>query len=84
MALLGDGSQWGPKLSYRIQDRPNGIAAGLLIAAADLRGHNIALILGDNIFFGAGLAHMLETSMANNSGATIFGYEVADPSASSS
>jgi glucose-1-phosphate thymidylyltransferase len=81
MALLGDGSQWGLKLSYRIQDRPNGIAAGLRIAAADLRGHNIALILGDNIFFGAGLAHMLETSMANNSGATIFGYEVADPSA---
>ena len=46
-------------------------------------GHNIALILGDNIFFGAGLAHMLETSMANNSGATIFGYEVADPFSSS-
>jgi glucose-1-phosphate thymidylyltransferase len=81
MALLGDGSQWGLKLSYRTQDRPEGIAAGLRIAAADLRGHNIALILGDNIFFGAGLAHLLETSMANNRGATIFGYEVADPSA---
>jgi glucose-1-phosphate thymidylyltransferase len=81
MALLGDGSQWGLKLSYRTQDRPDGIAGGLRIAAADLRGHNIALILGDNIFFGAGLAHLLETSMANNRGATIFGYEVANPSA---
>ena len=81
VALLGDGSQWGLKLSYRIQDRPDGIAAGLRIAAADLRGNRIALILGDNIFFGAGLAHTLETAMADNIGATVFGYEVADPSA---
>ena len=81
VALLGDGTQWGLKLSYRIQDRPDGIAAGLRIAAADLHGHNIALILGDNIFFGAGLPHTLETSMASNVGATVFGYEVADPSA---
>jgi glucose-1-phosphate thymidylyltransferase len=81
MALLGDGTQWGLKLSYRIHDRPDGIAAGFRIAAADLCGHSIALILGDNIFFGAGLTHMLETSMADNTGATVFGYEVADPSA---
>lgn len=81
VALLGDGTQWGLKLSYRIQDRPDEIAAGLRIAAADLHGHNIALILGDNIFFGAGLPHTLETSMASNVGATVFGYEVADPSA---
>ena len=51
------------------------------VAGADLRGHNIALILGDNIFFGAGLAHLLETSITNNPGATLFGYEVANPSA---
>ena len=81
VALLGDGTQWGLNLSYRVQDRPDGIAAGLRISAADLRGHSIALILGDNFFFGAGLAHTLETSMANNTGATVFGYEVADPSA---
>jgi glucose-1-phosphate thymidylyltransferase len=81
VALLGDGAQWGLKLSYHIQERPDGIAAGLCIAAADLRGHSIALILGDNIFFGAGLAHTLETSMASNIGATVFGYEVANPSA---
>jgi glucose-1-phosphate thymidylyltransferase len=81
VALLSDGTAWGLKLSYRTQGRPDGIAAGLRAAAAELRGHSIALILGDNIFFGAGLAHTLETAMANNSGATVFGYEVADPSA---
>lgn len=81
VALLGDGSQWGLRLTYRTQDRPDGIAASLRIATPDLRGHSIALILGDNIFFGAGLADTLETSMANNTGATIFGCEVADPSA---
>jgi glucose-1-phosphate thymidylyltransferase len=81
MTLLGDGTQWGLKLSYLIQDRPDGIAAGLRVASASLRGHSVALILGDNVFFGAGLAHTLETSMCNNTGATVFGYEVANPSA---
>jgi glucose-1-phosphate thymidylyltransferase len=80
-ALLGDGTQWGLKLSYRIQDRPGGIVNGLLTAGDDLRGRRLALILGDNIFFGAGLAQTLAMSMANNAGATVFGYEVADPSA---
>ena len=79
--LLGDGSQWGLKLSYRVQSRPEGIAAGLRIVSDDLRGCNVALILGDNIFFGAGLAQTLETSKANNPGATIFAYEVANPRA---
>jgi glucose-1-phosphate thymidylyltransferase len=81
VTLFGDGTQWGLKLSYRIQDRPDGIASGLRLAATDLHSHNIALILGDNIFFGAGLAHTLETSMASNIGATVFGYEVANPGA---
>jgi glucose-1-phosphate thymidylyltransferase len=80
VTLLGDGSQWGLKLDYRVQDRPAGIVDGLRIAADDLRGHRIALILGDNIFFGAGLAATLRTSMASNSGATIFCYQVANPS----
>ncbi len=80
-SLLGDGTQWGLNLHYRIQDRPDGIASGLRVAAANLGGHNVALILGDNIFFGAGLAHTLETAMTENQGATIFGYEVANPSA---
>jgi glucose-1-phosphate thymidylyltransferase len=81
VTLLGDGGQWGLRLSYRVQGRPDGIASGLRIVAADVHEHNVALILGDNIFFGAGLAHTLQTSKANNLGATIFGYEVADPSA---
>jgi len=81
VALLGDGTQWGLKLLYRIQERPDGIAAALHRAATGLRGCNVALILGDNIFFGAGLARTLAMSMADNQGATIFGYEVANPSA---
>src|SRR5262245_39381729 len=64
IALLGDGSQWGLTPSYRIQDRPEGIVAGLRIAGADLRGCNVALILGDNFFFGARLAQTLEISKA--------------------
>ncbi len=60
LALLGDGSQWGLRLRYRVQDRPAGIADGLLVAAADLKNHDVVLILGDNIFFGAGLAGILK------------------------
>jgi dTDP-glucose pyrophosphorylase len=81
VALLGDGTQWGLRLTYKIQRRPDGIAGALLTASDQLRGHNLALVLGDNIFFGAGFAHTLQTSRTNNAGATIFGYEVADPSA---
>jgi glucose-1-phosphate thymidylyltransferase len=80
VTLLGDGSQWGLKLSYRVQDRPAGIVDGLLMTAEHLRGHNVVLILGDNIFFGAGLAATLTDSMERNVGATIFGYQVANPS----
>lgn len=79
-ALLGDGSQWGLKLSYRVQDRPAGIVDGLRAAADDVRGHDTALILGDNIFFGAGLAGTLRDSLQHNAGATVFGYHVANPS----
>lgn len=81
VSLLGDGSQWGLQLRYRVQERPAGIVDGLRIAADDLRGHDLALTLGDNIFFGAGLAATLKASMDGNPGATVFGYEVADPTA---
>lgn len=81
VALLGDGTQWGLRLSYKIQDKPDGIGGALMKASDDLHGHSVALVLGDNIFFGAGFAQTLQTSMTNNTGATIFGYEVADPSA---
>jgi glucose-1-phosphate thymidylyltransferase len=78
--LLGDGSQWGLKLQYRVQDRPAGIVDGLRVAADDIHGHNVSLILGDNIFFGAGFAEILKNAMDRNAGATVFGYQVANPS----
>lgn len=81
LALLGDGTQWGMKLNYCAQDRPAGIVDGLRVAAGDLKNHNVAMILGDNIFFGAGLAQTLTNAIADNEGATIFGYEVANPNA---
>jgi glucose-1-phosphate thymidylyltransferase len=80
-ALLGNGSQWGLQLVYRVQDQPEGIADALRMAAQDADGSHVALILGDNIFFGAGLAQTLHTCMAENTGATVLGYEVANPSA---
>jgi glucose-1-phosphate thymidylyltransferase len=79
--LLGDGRRWGITIVYRPQERPGGIAECFRIAASDIAGHNVALALGDNIFFGAGLPRLLLEAMAQESGATVFGYEVADPSA---
>lgn len=79
--LLGDGRRWGISIAYRPQERPGGIAECFRIAANDIKGCNVALALGDNIFFGAGLPRLLFEAMAQESGATIFGYEVADPSA---
>ena len=79
--LLGDGSQFGLRLSYVVQETPGGIAEGLVLAETHLRGHDIAMILGDNIFIGAGLENVLAKAKANNTGASIFSYEVADPSA---
>jgi glucose-1-phosphate thymidylyltransferase len=79
--LLGDGGRWGINIAYRPQNRPSGIAECFRIAASDIKGHNVALALGDNIFFGAGVPRLLVEAMAQESGATVFGYEVADPSA---
>jgi glucose-1-phosphate thymidylyltransferase len=79
--LLGDGKRLGIRLSYVVQKKPGGVAEGLVLAEKELRGHNIALILGDNIFIGAGLERILAEAQRNNSGATVFGYEVANPSA---
>jgi glucose-1-phosphate thymidylyltransferase len=79
--ILGDGSQWGLRLTFRIQDRPGGIADGLLVAEDAIAGSSVALILGDNIFYGSGIGDLLQRSLAENSGATVFAYEVANPSA---
>lgn len=78
-ALLGDGSQWGVSFSYVAQNRPGGIAEGFRVAANELEGHRIALILGDNIFYGDGLPRRVQAAANLEQGATIFAYEVSDP-----
>jgi glucose-1-phosphate thymidylyltransferase len=78
--LLGDGARWGITITYREQERAGGVAECFRIAANDIAGCNVALVLGDNIFYGAGLPRLLRRAMNHESGATIFGYEVADPS----
>ena len=77
--FLGDGSQWGIKLSYEIQPRPDGLAQAFILAEKFLDGAPSALILGDNIFFGHGLPEMLASANDKPTGATVFGYHVIDP-----
>jgi glucose-1-phosphate thymidylyltransferase len=79
--LLGDGKQWGINIVYRAQARAGGIAECFGIAADDIAGCNVAVALGDNIFYGAGVPRLLSQAMSHDTGATIFGYEVSDPSA---
>jgi len=79
--LLGDGSDWGLKLSFATQQRPEGIAQAFLIAEEFLARGSAALILGDNIFHGVGLGTALKRMTRDLDGGLIFGYPVADPSA---
>jgi len=75
--LLNDGSQWGISISYAVQEKPGGIAQAFLIGRDFINGDNVALILGDDIFYGnLGLDSIVETF---NAGALIFGYPVSDP-----
>lgn len=76
--LLGDGTQFGIELKYFTQEHPSGIAEGILIAKDFIEGHNVALILGDNLFHGAGLGRQLST-FQDLDGAHIFAYSVKDP-----
>ena len=78
-ALLGDGSQWGMHFEYAVQDEPRGLAEAFLIAEAFVGESRVALILGDNIYYGAGLTSLLESAVHRKEGATIFGYQVNDP-----
>ncbi len=78
--LLGNGHKWGINFTYRAQEKPGGIAECFEIAEKDIKGSNVALILGDNIFHGTNLPERISEATKND-GATIFGYEVADPSA---
>lgn len=77
--LLGDGSDLGCRFIYREQQAPLGIAQAFGLAGDFIEGHNVCLILGDNIFFGQGLGKALAEAVAQTSGATIFGYHVRDP-----
>ena len=77
--LLGDGSQWGINIEYRIQDKPEGLAQAFLIGESFIAEDTSCLILGDNIFFGSGFSPMLKHSANIMDGAEIFGYCVKDP-----
>jgi len=77
--LLGDGRSLGMSFSYAEQAQPNGLAEALLIGAGFLAGSSVALVLGDNLFYGSGLAEVLQAACAQTSGCTLFGYRVDDP-----
>jgi len=77
--LLGDGSKWGLKLSYTVQPEPKGIAQAFTIGEDFIGGDSVALILGDNIFYGQGFTGILEKASKIENGATIFGHKVKDP-----
>lgn len=76
---LGDGSQWGVSLSYMIQPSPDGLAQAFILGEEFLDGAPSAMVLGDNIFFGHGLPDLLQEARQVQTGATVFGYRVADP-----
>ena len=77
--LLGDGSRFGLNLSYEVQPSPDGIAQAFLIGREFIGADSVALVLGDNIFYGAHLEQMVRQAASRSSGATIFGYYVCDP-----
>jgi len=77
--LMGDGSQWGMSLTYATQPSPDGLAQAFLIGAEFLDGDGASLVLGDNLFYGAGLSALVKNAAAKAEGATVFGYHVRDP-----
>ncbi|SFO57997.1 Glucose-1-phosphate thymidylyltransferase [Bradyrhizobium sp. Ghvi] len=77
--LLGNGSQWGISLSYAEQPRPGGLAEAFIVGADFIGTDRVAMVLGDNIFFGGGLRELLARAAARDEGATVFAYHVRDP-----
>jgi glucose-1-phosphate thymidylyltransferase len=77
--LLGDGSQWGLKFCYAVQPSPEGLAQAFIIGADFIKGDPSALILGDNIYYGNGMAGLLAPGQIRKTGATVFAYHVNDP-----
>ncbi|WP_407569950.1 glucose-1-phosphate thymidylyltransferase RfbA [Deinococcus altitudinis] len=77
--LLGDGSQWGIRLEYAVQPKPDGLAQAFLIGEDFVSGHDSALVLGDNIFYGTDLPDLMSAAGRKTEGATVFAYQVSDP-----
>lgn len=78
-ALLSDGSQWGIKISYKVQPSPDGLAQAFIIGEEFINGEGCALILGDNIFYGHDLSKLVKNATQKDDGATVFAYYVKDP-----
>lgn len=78
--ILGDGSQLGMRFKYAVQEAPNGLAEAFIIGEDFIGSDKVALVLGDNIFYGSGLTGMLDKAAALEDGAVIFGYPVSEPS----
>ncbi|MBO9497167.1 glucose-1-phosphate thymidylyltransferase RfbA [Thalassotalea sp. G20_0] len=79
--LLGDGHQWGIHFEYAVQEEPKGLAQAFTIGADFIDGHECAMVLGDNLFYGFNFAHMLQSADKRKDGATVFCYHVKNPSA---
>ena len=77
--LLGDGSQWGLNLQYKVQPTPDGLAQAFIIGEEFIGGDDCALVLGDNIFYGHDLPKLMDVAVNKESGATVFAYHVNDP-----
>ncbi len=79
--LLGDGNKWGMKFEYKVQEKPNGLAEAFIIGEEFIEDNNVAMILGDNMFYGSHLPEMLKRANERENESTIFGYQVKDPRA---
>lgn len=77
--LFGDGSQFGLSLSYKVQPNPDGLAQAFILGESFIGDDSVAMILGDNIYYGSGLRRRLQKAAAKEKGATVFGYHVQDP-----
>lgn len=77
--LLGNGSDWGIKLEYKIQPSPDGLAQAFILGEDFIKDDSVCLILGDNIFYGHGFSPMLKNAASIKDGAVVFGYQVKDP-----
>lgn len=77
--LLGDGSELGLSFSYKVQEKPNGLAEAFILGEDFIGDDSVCLILGDNIYYGAGLSELVQSAAKKQDGATVFGYHVNDP-----